>query len=48
MRWLEDAPRGARGQLEEDVRAWNADLTAADTALGHEFGSQKRWVPGPT
>jgi diguanylate cyclase (GGDEF)-like protein/PAS domain S-box-containing protein len=40
-RGLEDAPRGARDQLEEEVLSWNADLTAAITALGHELGSQK-------
>jgi hypothetical protein len=42
VRWLEEALRGARDQLEEDVRAWIADLTAANTALGHELGFQKR------
>jgi diguanylate cyclase (GGDEF)-like protein/PAS domain S-box-containing protein len=38
---LEDALRGARDQLEEDVRAWNTDLTAAMAALGHTLGSPK-------
>lgn len=31
--WLEVALRGARGHLDENVRAWIADLTAASTAL---------------
>jgi PAS domain S-box-containing protein len=38
---LEETLRGARVQLEGDVLAWIADLTAANTALGHELGSQK-------
>ena len=41
MRRLEETLRGARVQLEGDVLAWIADLTAANTALGHELGSQK-------
>ena len=38
---MEKALRGARHQLEQDVRPWIADLTAANTALGQECGSQK-------
>ena len=41
MGWLEEALRGARGHLEEDVRAWNADLTAVITALRHEIGTRE-------
>src|SRR6266545_4051295 len=38
---LEEALRGARGQLEDNVRAWIADLTAANTALRHGIGDGK-------
>jgi len=39
--WLETVLRGTRGQLEEDILAWLADLTAANAALGREPNSQK-------
>jgi diguanylate cyclase (GGDEF)-like protein/PAS domain S-box-containing protein len=40
-RWLAEALRSARDQLETDVLAWIAELTAANTALGNDLGSQK-------
>jgi diguanylate cyclase (GGDEF)-like protein/PAS domain S-box-containing protein len=40
-RLLEKALRGARDQLDEDIRSWSADLAAAREALGHELGSRK-------
>jgi len=40
---LEDALRGTRDQLEEDVLGWNADLTAAIAALRHELDSPENW-----
>jgi diguanylate cyclase (GGDEF)-like protein/PAS domain S-box-containing protein len=42
-RWLEDALRGTRDQLEEDVLGWNADLTAAIAALKQELDSPENW-----
>ena len=39
--WLEAALRGARGRLEQDVLAWIADLTAANTALASGPGSHE-------
>jgi hypothetical protein len=39
VRGSEEAVRGARDQL--DARAWIADLTVANTALGRELGSQR-------
>jgi diguanylate cyclase (GGDEF)-like protein/PAS domain S-box-containing protein len=39
--WLEEALRSARGDLEEDARAWNADLTATIAALQGEIGTRE-------
>src|SRR6185295_9580240 len=39
--WLEEAMVAARGQLEEEVLAWNADVRSAKSALDHELVSQK-------
>jgi diguanylate cyclase (GGDEF)-like protein/PAS domain S-box-containing protein len=38
-RQSDEAPRDAHDQLQEDVRAWVADLAAANEALKHEPGS---------
>src|SRR4029453_7290712 len=40
-RWSEEPLRGARDGVEEEVLAWIAELTAARTALGLDFGSPK-------
>jgi diguanylate cyclase (GGDEF)-like protein/PAS domain S-box-containing protein len=39
--WLEETLRGARGHLEESVRAWMTDLTAANAALRDGIGARK-------